>query len=469
MLRAELRQLFRLALPLAAAQAGTQLMTVVDVAVLGRYSARDLAAVGFANAFFFGITVIGMGAVFGIDPLVSQAVGAGDPLRARRSLWQGVWFALSVTAVLTLPLLACAVLMQHVGVAPELIGPGREYLLIRTAGLAPLLLFLVIRSYLQAHSITKPMLMAMVIANIVNFFGDLLLVFGAGPIPALGAAGAAISTVAASLLEVAIVAWAARNVDVTSFRAPQSARNLGGEDAHLPDSSPASRLGMTTRAWDTAEIRRMFRMGWPVAMQLAAEVGIFALVGVLAARLGTTQLAGHQVVLSLASFTYTMSLGIAAAGSVRVGIAIGSRRLEATRVAGRAAFIGGGAIMSIGALLFALAPRQLARLVTDQESVILAAIPLFSIAALFQISDGLQAVGSGVLRGAGDTHFSFVANLIGHWAIGAPVAWYLGFHRGMGIVGLWWGLCAGLTAVAVMLIYRYERLTMAPIEPVIDR
>jgi MATE family multidrug resistance protein len=443
MLRAELRELFRLALPLAAAQAGTQLMTVVDVAVLGRYSARDLAAVGFANAFFFGITVIGMGAVFGIDPLVSQAVGAGDPLRARRSLWQGVWFALSVTAVLTLPLLACAVLMQHVGVAPELIGPGREYLLIRTAGLAPLLLFLVIRSYLQAHSITRPMLMAMVIANIVNFFGDLLLVFGAGPIPALGAAGAAISTVAASLLEVAIVAWAARNVDVP-----------GTENI---------------RRWDTTEIRRMFRVGWPVALQLAAEVGIFALVGVLAARLGTVPLAGHQVALSLASFTYTMSLGIAAAGSVRVGIAIGSRALEATRIAGRAAFIGGGAIMSIGALLFALAPRQLARLVTDQESVILAAIPLFSIAALFQISDGLQAVGSGVLRGAGDTHFSFVANLIGHWAIGAPVAWYLGIHRGMGIVGLWWGLCAGLTAVAVMLIYRYERLTMSPIEPVINR
>ena len=443
MLRAELRELFRLALPLAAAQAGTQLMTVVDVAVLGRYSARDLAAVGFANAFFFGITVIGMGAVFGIDPLVSQAVGAGDPLRARRSLWQGVWFALSVTAVLTLPLLACAVLMQHVGVAPELIEPGREYLLIRTAGLAPLLLFLVIRSYLQAHSITRPMLMAMVIANIVNFFGDLLLVFGAGPIPALGAAGAAISTVAASLLEVAIVAYAARNVDVP-----------GTENI---------------RRWDTSEIRRMFRLGWPVAMQLAAEVGIFALVGVLAARLGTVQLAGHQVVLSLASFTYTMALGVAAAGSVRVGIAVGSRRFDATRVAGRAAFIGGGAIMSIGALLFALAPRQLARLVTDQESVILAAIPLFSIAALFQISDGLQAVGSGVLRGAGDTHFSFVANLIGHWAIGAPVAWYLGFHRGMGIVGLWWGLCAGLTAVAAMLIYRYERLSRSAIVPVAER
>jgi MATE family multidrug resistance protein len=143
MLRAELKELFRLALPCAAEQAGTQLMTVVDVAVLGRYSARDLAAVGFANAFFFAVTVIGMGAVFGIDPLISQAVGAGDPIRARRTLWQGIWFALTVSAVLTLPLLGGAALMSHVGVGHDLIEPSRQYLLIRTTGLAPLLLFLV--------------------------------------------------------------------------------------------------------------------------------------------------------------------------------------------------------------------------------------------------------------------------------------------------------------------------------------
>ena len=443
MLRRELRELFRLALPLAAAQAGTQLMTVVDVVVLGRYSARDLAAVGFANAFFFGVTVIGMGAVFGIDPLVSQAVGAGDPVRARRALWQGIWFALLVSGILTFPLLGGAVLMSHVGVDPALIGPGREYLLIRTAGLAPLLLFLVIRAYLQAKSITRPMLVAMVVANIINFFGDLILVFGWGPIPALGAPGAALSTVAASLLEVAIVGAAVTKVKVASHAG-----------IHL---------------WNGAEIRRMARVGYPVSLQLGAEVGIFALVGVLAARLGTLQLAAHQVVLGLASFTYTMALGVAGAGSVRVGVAVGSREIDATRTAGRAAFIGGAAIMSAGALAFAFFPRALARLVTNETQVITIAVPLFVVAALFQLSDGLQAVGSGILRGAGDTHFSFVANLIGHWVIGAPLALYLAFHRHMGVVGLWWGLCAGLAVVAAMLIYRFERLSASPIVPVDER
>jgi MATE family, multidrug efflux pump len=444
MLRRELRELFRLALPLAAAQAGTQLMTIVDIAVLGRYSARDLAAVGFANAFYFGITVIGMGAVFGIDPLISQAVGAGDPIRARRALWQGIWFALAVTAVLTIPLLIGAVAMRNVGVEHALIEPATQYLLIRATGLAPLLLFLIIRAYLQALSITRPMIVAMVAANIINFFGDILLVFGAGPIPALGAAGAAMSTVAASIIELAIVAYAANAIDV-----PPHTENL--------------------RRWNNAEILRALRVGWPVALQLGAEVGVFALVGIFAAILGTVPLAAHQVVLGLASFTYTAALGMANAGSVRVGIAVGARDVPATQRAGRAAFLGGAMIMSIGALTFAFAPGPLARLVTNKPEVITAAVPLFLVAAFFQLSDGLQAVGSGVLRGAGDTHYGFVANLIGHWFIGAPLALFFGFNRGMGIVGLWWGLCAGLTAVALMLVHRFERLSAAPIIPVVER
>jgi MATE family multidrug resistance protein len=333
--------------------------------------------------------------------------------------------------------------MPHVGVARELVEPAVQYLLIRTAGLGLMLLFLVIRAYLQAYSITRPMVIAMALANIVNFGGDILLVFGAGPIPPLGAPGAAVSTVASSILQLAIVAMAARTVKVSA--------------------------SSDIRRWSGTEIRRMARIGWPVAMQLAAEVGIFALVGVLAARLGTVPLAAHQVVLTLASFTYCIALGVAAAGSVRVGVAVGSRNLTATRTSGRAAFIGGVAIMSFAAAIFAGLPRPLARLITSDLNVVDAAVPLFLIAAYFQLSDGLQAVGSGVLRGAGDTHFSFVANLIGHWVVGAPLALYLGFQRGMGIVGLWWGLCAGLTVVAAMLIHRFERLTGAPIVPIAER
>lgn len=122
--------------------------------------------------------------------------------------------------------------------------------------------------------------------------------------------------------------------------------------------------------------------------------------------------------------------------------------------------------MSVFSLVFAFFPAEVASLVTSEKAVIAATVPVIMIAAIFQVFDGIQAVGAGVLRGAADTRFSFLANVFGHWGVGMPVAWYLGFHRGMGVTGLWWGLCAGLIAVAVLLLYRFARLSSREIRPV---
>jgi MATE family multidrug resistance protein len=196
------------------------------------------------------------------------------------------------------------------------------------------------------------------------------------------------------------------------------------------------------------------------------ELGIFAVVGVLAGRMSSLDLAAHQLVLGIASLTFTIALGFSAAGSVRVGLAVGARDQRATRTAGFAAFLGGASWMIVAALIFALAPRAVARLVTNQPSVIAAAVPLLLVAAVFQLSDGVQVVAAGVLRGAGDTKISLIANIFGHWLIGLPIAYYLGFHRAMGIVGLWWGLCAGLTSVALLLFLRFNRLSKSEIAPI---
>ena len=448
--RREIGKLFRLAAPLAAAQAGTQLMGLVDIAVLGRVGARELGGAGLGNAVFFAVSVFGMGVVFGVDPLISQAVGSGDRVRARRLLWQGCWLALEVTAVLTAILFILAALLPTFGVQPELVVPARTFLLLRTLSLAPFLLFFVIRAYLQALGLTTPLIVAMVGANLVNFALDVYLIFGGsilprwcGPfreMPALGVAGAALSTVGATIIEVLIVIAAVRRIP-----------------------------GAVDHRRNRAEMMQAFRIGLPLGLQIGAEVGVFALVGVLAARLGTLHLAAHQLVIGLASFTYTASLGVASAGSVRVGIGIGARDPRATRLSGHVAFLGGASVMFVSALAFAFAPRPLARLITDQPDVLAAAIPLFLVAAVFQLSDGTQAVGAGVLRGAGDTKFSFLANLFGHWVIGLPIALFLGFHMGLGIVGLWWGLCAGLTVVALMLFVRFERLSRGEIAPLESR
>jgi MATE family multidrug resistance protein len=334
------------------------------------------------------------------------------------------------------------------GVQPQLIAPARTFLLIRTLSLAPFLLFYVVRSYLQANGHTRPLLAAMVIANVVNFGLDLYLVFGGVVLPAwcgvfrrlppLGVAGAAMSTLAATFAELLIVIAAVRR---------------------MPVDAPVD------HRWSRQEVLRGFRIGVPVGLHMGAEVGVFALVGVLAAGLGTLQLAAHQLVIGLISFTYTAVLGVSAAGSVRVGVAVGARDARATRVAGHTAMAGGALFMLVPALAFAFAPGAVARLITNQPDVLAAAIPLFLVAAVFQVSDGTQGVGAGVLRGAGDTKYTFYANLFGHWIIGLPIALWLGFHLKLGITGLWWGLCAGLTVVAILLFVRFEKLSRTEIVP----
>jgi len=433
-LKSELRRLFALALPLAIAEAGTQVMSVVDMAVIGRLGGRELAACGLANAVFFGVSVFGLGLMLGIDPLISQAVGAGDHARARHVLWQGVWLSLLSTVFLDAILLGGPLLLHVIGVRPELVDPAASFLLIRLIGLAPWLMFFVLRAYLQAHHVTRPLVIAMVLGNVLNFAGDIFLVFTMH----LGMNGAAISTVICQFFALAILAGAVMRIHVPHF----------------------------SRAWTTGEIQRAIRVGLPTAFQVAAEVGIFALVALLAGRLGTVDLAAHQLVISLASFTFTVALGVATAGSVRVGLAVGARDREGARRAGFAAFIGAAMVMSVSAIAFMTIPRLLARIVTNQENVVAASLPLFFVAALFQLSDGLQAAGIGALRGAADTKFGFVANVIGYWVIGLPIALLLGFKLGMGVVGFWWGFVAGLTCVAILVFLRFDWLSSREIVPV---
>jgi MATE family multidrug resistance protein len=169
--------------------------------------------------------------------------------------------------------------------------------------------------------------------------------------------------------------------------------------------------------------------------------------------------AAHQVALNWASLSFCFALGVGSAGAVRVGWAIGAGSVPAARRAGLVAFGLGALVMAVSAALFLWVPYPLARMMTDKPAVVVAAVALFGVTAVFQISDGIQAVGSGVLRGAGDTRFAFLANLVGHWAIGMPIAVWLGLVQGLGVTGLWWGLSAGLTAVAVALLWRFHQLT----------
>ncbi|MCA9634326.1 MAG: MATE family efflux transporter [Myxococcales bacterium] len=421
------------------------LLGAVDTAVVGRLGAVELGAAGLGNSLFFCVSILGMGAMMGLDPLVSQAHGAKEYAQARRTLWQGVWLAAAGTIPLGIGVLALAAQLDHLGIDAVAASHTQAYLGARLWGLLPFLLFAALRSYLQSVGRATPMLFAAFVANVINLPVSWLLVFGdAGlarlglpglGIPALGVAGAGYTSAFCTLLQLLVLIRAVRGVSV-----PQ----VGDERFRRPDP---------------ALMRRALRLGLPIGFTLLAEVGIFALTNVAMGNLGQTALAAHQVAITLASATFMIPLGIGAAASVRVGQAIGARDELGVRRAGLCALCAGVGFMSLGALAFLTLPAPLSRIITDQTEVVAAAVPLLLVAAVFQIFDGAQAVLAGALRGAGDTTLPLVLNLAGYYLVGTPVGLGLAFWGGYGAVGLWWGLSSGLTCVALSLGWRFMRLT----------
>jgi MATE family multidrug resistance protein len=428
-------------------------MGVVDTAVVGRAGALPLAGTGLGNALFMALAVLGMGVMHGLDPLVSQALGAGDGARARRVLWQGVWLAALLSAALALPFALVPSALVPLGIEAGVAREAGRYLLWRLPGLPFFLAFFAGRAYLQGLGSARPMVIATILANLANVPVDVLFVFGGAAlpawawpltaVPAMGAGGAAMATSLVSILQAGILARAVAAVP-------------------LPGARPVPRRP------DARELRAALRVGLPVGLHMGAEVGIFALVGFLAARLGALPLAAHQLAISVASLTFTVAIGFGNAGSVRVGWAVGARDREGARCAGLAAFGAGAAFMSLSALVFFLFPGAIARAMSDDPGVVAAAAPLLRVAAVFQISDGIQGVGAGVLRGAGETRFTFLANVVGHWALGFPAAILLGFTAGGGVTGLWWGFVLGLSAVAAALFARFLRVSSREIAPLAE-
>jgi multidrug resistance protein, MATE family len=448
----EVWALARLAGPVALASAGVSTMNLVSSAVLGRAGTLPLAAYGLSNNVFGVLSTLAVGLMMGLDPLMSQAFGAGDRARARGLLWQGAWLALASGGAIAALGLVLPLVLEPLGIEPTMAVLAGRCIWVRLPLLPVLLFFGAQRTYLTAAGRTTPLLVATAAANAANLPLSLLLVFGGGSlpdwfgplrlVPAWGAVGAALASALSLCLAALVLALAIGGVELGEARSP------------------------ATRRPSLADILGAVRVGLPVGLHMVAEVGVFSVAGLLAGVLGEVPMAAHQIALNYATFTFTLAVGVGSAGSVRVGWAVGARDTRQARRSGLAAFATGAGGMCAGALVFLLFPGPLARLMTDRPEAIAAAAPLLMIAALFQVSDGIQGVGAGVLRGAADTRFTFVANLVGHWCIGFPIAWGLGIFFGWGITGLWWGLSLGLTAVAAAVLVRFLRISARGIEPV---
>ncbi|MBX7193806.1 MAG: MATE family efflux transporter [Sandaracinaceae bacterium] len=431
--RGELSALGRLASPLILTNLGNMALALVDVAVVGRLGETAIAAAGLGNAIFFTTTLFGLGVLFGLDPLLAQAIGAKEPRRAARALVAGTYAALMVSVPLSLIILALSHAVPHLGAPAEAIESTRDYLHARVVSLAPFLLLMTARAYLQAVGKTSSLVLGVVIANVVNLPVAWILTIGVPSwgIEGHGVLGAGLASAIATTVQLLVSAWPL----------------LRDEELRVEGA----------RAFDAVLVKRVLELGSPIGFQIVLEAGSFAVVTFVVGGFGTRPLSGHQIALSVVSCTFQVALGISAATSVRVGTAIGRGDVRATRLSGLVGIASGTTFMIASAIVLFAIPRELARALTDDAHVIEASLPFMFVAACFQLGDGAQTVAQGALRGAGDTRFPLFVNLVGHWLIGLPLGFVL--LAGLGPEAMWWGLSAGLFTVATLATARFVVLT----------
>lgn len=420
----------RLALPVAGVQLGLMAMGLVDTMMVGRVSAPDLAAVALGNLFFFVSGIFGVGVLMSLDPVVAQAVGAGDEEAAARAVQRGLLLACLLALLTALALLPAEFAFRLADQPPEVIPIAVGYVLASIPGAPPFFYFAVFRQSLQAMNRVAPILWTTLAANGINVFLNWVLIWGNLGVPRLGAVGSAWATtfarwfVAAMLLA---VAWPLLRPLLYPLRA---------------------------RIFEPLPLARMLWLGVPIGIQMQLEWGAFAMTGLLMGVIGTNAMAGHQIALNLAAFAFMIPVGIGAAASVRVGQEVGRGNPDGARKAAGSAIALGLVFMLGTAAIFLTVPAFLGRVFTTDPAVIGVVVILLPIAGVFQVFDGLQAVAGGILRGVGDTRAPMWANILGFWGVGLPVALLLAFRLERGPAGLWWGLAVGLGAVALILAVR---------------
>jgi MATE family multidrug resistance protein len=433
----EARPMLRLAIPLVLAELGWMTMAIVDTMMVGRqaHSAEAIGAVSLGSILFNSVAIFGTGLMLGLDTLVSHSYGAGNVEDCHHSLVNGVYLSFAITPFLMGIVRLFEPILRSLDIQASVLNQAIPYLRALNWGTLPLLLYFVFRRYLQGMNLAKPVMFALISANVVNLVGNWSLVYGHLGFRPMGTVGSGWSTCVARIYMMAVLMAYALYYD---HRYQTGLR----ETARLPNF---------LRMW------KLVQLGFPAATQFGMEVGVFAVCTALIGKLGAVPLASHQVALNSVSLTYMVPLGIASAAAVRVGQALGRGDPHAASRAGWTALALGMTFMFCMGLLFFLVPDPIARIYTPDPVVIHAAGVLLYVAAFFQLFDGMQTVATGALRGAGDTRTAMLCHLTLYWGIGLPFGAYLCFRLGWGAPGLWTGLCVALILIGCALLYFWRR------------
>jgi MATE family multidrug resistance protein len=431
----ELGAMVALAVPVVLSELGWMAEGIVDTIMVGKLGPAAIGAVALGNAVCNTPALFGIGLLLGLDTLVAQAFGRKDHDECHRWLAQGVYLACIAAPLLMLLIFLASFGFVHFGINQAVAAPAAAYLRILNWGTLPLLIYGGTRRYLQGVGDVRVITVTFVAANLLNWFGNWVLIYGNLGMPALGVNGSAISTLFSRVfMAVALLGFAWRY--------------------------ERKRGHPLFRHWAGPSLERLKRLIWlgaPAAGQILLEVGAWNLATLSAGWLTAEALATHQIVLNYASLTFMVPLGVSSAVAVSVGQAVGAGDPERARRAGWLGLGLGTAFMLTAAAIFVVAPGPLIALYTHDPQVMAVGPGILGLAAIFQIFDGIQVVSTGALRGLGETRIPMLANLVGYWVLGLPLGFTLCFALHWGIYGLWIGLLAALILIGSMLLLRWNR------------
>jgi MATE family multidrug resistance protein len=440
-MRGEVRAMLGIAGPLVAAELGWMLQGVIDTMMVGRlpYSAAAIGGTAIANMLFYSTVIFIEGLLMGMDPLVAQAFGAKRYEDCHRTLFGGMWLIIPLTPIQMLLVWNALPWIRAYGVDPAVMVQAREFMIALVWSSLPLLVYFVLRHYLQAMNHVHIVMFTLVSANLVNWLFNWLLIYGHVGFPAMGVRGSGWATVIARVYMAAVLTgyliWINRREHMRIFG--------------------------VARERTCKILREILRYGIPSGVQIELELAVFFISAVWIGTLGALPIAAHQVALNVVAMTYMVPLGIGAAAAVRVGQAIGRRDPHGARRAGRVAIAMGAGFMALCGIALVAAPHAIARAFSDNEQVVGAAVSLLRVGAIFQLFDGIQVVSSGSLRGAGETRLPMLTVLFAYWFAGLPVGYWLCFHAGWGARGLWVGFCTALIIVGLVLGVGWNRNALA--------
>jgi len=437
----EIQEFLKLAIPLVSAQLAQSVTGFVDTVMMGRLGQETLAAGGLASITFLTLLNTGSSIVMGVSPLVAEAYGANQKTRVERVARQGLWIALMLAIPLMLIVGHLDALMLQLGQAESLVRLADIYLDVVLWGLFPALGFAVLRGVVSGISQARPVMAIVIGGTLLNIIGNYALGYGKLGFPQMGLAGLALaSALTFWLMFLALAIYIIRQPKLGNYRIFQEIYRL------------RPRI-----IWE------LLWLGAPIGVATALEYGLFNIVTFLMGTLGTDVLAAHQIVLQTTIVIYMVPLGMSYATTVRVGQWLGQLDLAAAKRAGYVSMSLGTGLMVLTAIALLIYPQQVVGLFIDlrnpaSASVLSIAVPMLSVAALGEILDGVQRTANGALQGLQDTRIPMLLGFFAYWGAGLTSGYLLGFHFGLGGVGLWIGQSLGLTTAAVFFTWRFREI-----------